>query len=357
MVWIACLLLVAGCATGPSDVGDEDEPPQTLWPKPPTQPRFEFVTMLQGISDIRVPTEEQRLKQRLTGVDELKGKAYHTPSAVASRAGRVYVADTLQNAIVVFDIPRRRIFTFGRREPNSVQRPQSLAIDGGGLVYVLDTLLKSVLVFDSLGLHLKTFKLEDDVVKPVDVAVNKEGTQVYVVDRGSLRGDDHKILVYGADGTRLSILGSRGREPGQFDIPLAACVHTDGTLAVLDAGNFRVQLFDQNGEFIREFGSAGTGPGNFSRPRGLAIDETGLLYVSDAKFNNFQVFNQEGELLMAIGGMKLRGGPGEYALLGRMGADELGHVFVTDLFFRKVEVYRRLSDEEGQALVARSNGT
>ena len=132
---------------------------------------------------------------------------------------------------------------------------------------------------------------------------------------------------------------------------------TDGTLAVLDAGNFRVQLFDQNGEFIREFGSAGTGPGNFSRPRGLAIDETGLLYVSDAKFNNFQVFNQEGELLMAIGGMKLRGGPGEYALLGRMGADELGHVFVTDLFFRKVEVYRRLSDEEGQALVARSNGT
>ena len=74
-----------------------------------------------------------------------------------------------------------------------------------------------------------------------------------------------------------------------YDAALAA-VAADGTLYVLDSGNFRVQAFDREGTFLRAFGKAGVNTGNFARPRGIAVDDEGRIYVSDASFNNFQIF-------------------------------------------------------------------
>jgi len=48
-------------------------------------------------------------------------------------------------------------------------------------------------------------------------------------------------------------------------------------------------------------------------------------------------------MLMSIGGTEMRGGPGEYALVGPLAADDDHYVYVADMFFRKIEVYQRLT--------------
>ena len=69
-----------------------------------------------------------------------------------ARKGRIYVADTKSASIVVFDVPRRKIFRFGQREPNLLLKPVGLALDDQRNVYVADVQRRQVLVFDSLGL-------------------------------------------------------------------------------------------------------------------------------------------------------------------------------------------------------------
>ena len=343
----ACIAVLGGCA-GPQPK-EEERKIQTLWPELPEQPRYRFVTFLRTLADIRAEDEDQRLRRVLTGRSERDERVYNLPVDVAARQGRIYVVDPMQKAVVVFDIPRRKVFRFGVREPNLLKRPAALAIDTLGRVYVLDGQAKKVMVFDGLGLFQSEFALEDDVTKPVGIAVGSDGERVYVVDRGSLNGVDHKVVVYGHQGERKQVLGPRGDGPGEFSIPLAAAVGPEDSLVVLDSGNFRVQIFDREGAFVREFGSAGNSLGQFSRPRGLAVDDEGRIYVSDASFNNLQVFDWNGQLLMSIGAPDLRGAPGEFALIGQMSADSSGYLYVADLYFRKIEVYQHLADEQGAA--------
>lgn len=348
---VALALLAGGCAAPVKKNAEKDRRIQTLWPEPPDQPRFAYQTILRSLADIRIENEKERLQRVMTGSGVNDESVYDKPTGVAARRGRIYVADPLRHSVVVFDVPRGKVFRFGVREPNNLVQPNSVAIDGQDRVYVLDTRLKKVLVYDSLGLFEFSVGSKDDFVHPVGLAVSQDGQRIYVVDRGSLNADDHKVVVFAPDGARIQTLGPRGKGEGQFNIPLEAAVTPEGNLAVLDSGNFRVQIFDPHGRFLRAFGSLGNASGQLSRPRGIAVDKDGNFYVSDAAFNNVQVFNPSGELLLAIGGLDLEPGPGRFALIGALAADEAGYVYVADSFHKKIEVYRRLSDEQGRALM------
>ncbi|MCB1955488.1 MAG: 6-bladed beta-propeller [Rhodocyclaceae bacterium] len=348
--WIllaGAILLLGACASVGDSSADKEEPIQTAWPNPPDAPRYVFQTFLRTLADVRPESDEDRLQKMLTGVGVGDKLVYERPASIAARDGRIYVADPQTSSVVVFDVPRRKIFRFGERPPNTLGRPNSIAIDDASRIYVLDSKAKSVLVFDALGLYQFRVGKPEDFTKPVGLAVSGDGRRIYVVDRGGLQEDDHKVVVYSPDGSIVQKLGPRGGEDGQFNIPLEAAVAPDGSLVILDSGNFRVQIFDSEGRFVRAFGSVGNGMGQFSRPRGLAVDGNANIYVADASFNNVQVFDMEGHLLMAIGKPSLRGGPGEYALVGAVAADRNGFVYVADNFFKKIEVYQQLPD--GQA--------
>jgi len=66
-----------------------------------------------------------------------------------------------------------------------------------------------------------------------------------------------------------------------------------------------------------------------------------------------QVFNPKGELLLTIGGEKVADDrPGSYAMPAGIAVDELQHVYIVDQLFSKVEVLRRLREEEMREIVA-----
>ncbi len=326
-----------------------------IWPQPPDQPRFAYETMLRSPADIVIVPEEAKLREVLTGKAAVSDKpVMDKPSAIVARNGKIYVADTGTNTIVVFDVPRQRVFRFGTREPGNLAKPAGLAMDSQMNILVADSKLRKVMVYDSLGLLVSIIGSPDDLERPTGVAVSRDGERIYVVDRSYNDSDKHRVVVYDKMGKKLQVIGTRGSGDGQFNVPLQAAVAPDGTLYVLDSGNFRVQAFDRDGKFLRKFGNVGKEFGNFGRARGIAVDDDGLVYVTDASFNNFQIFNPDGQLLLAIGQSSLESNPGRYGMLNGIAVDETKRVYVVDQLFNKVEVIRRLTDSEGQKMLEES---
>jgi DNA-binding beta-propeller fold protein YncE len=338
----AGIVLLAGCGTSVTRPGEKEERIQRIWPEPPNPPRYVYEIALRSLSDIKPESEQDRLQRLLTGRGSVPSDpVFKKPAAIAARKGRIYVADPPINAVVVFDVPRRNIFRMGVREPNQVKKPISLAIDAADRVYVLDGQARKVQVFDSLGLFQFAVGDPKTLQQPVGVAVSPDGSRIYVVDRGDLENDEHRVIAYGPDNRELFRIGPRGKAPGQFNIPLAASVDPEGRLLVLDSGNFRVQAFDPDGRHLASFGGVGTELGRFSRPRSITTDDQGNIFVADASFNNIQIFNRDGQLLMWIGRHQTKDGPGQFGLLASVATDETGRLYVTDTYHGKIEVYRR----------------
>ena len=59
---------------------------------------------------------------------------------------------------------------------------------------------------------------------------------------------------------------------------------------VCDAGNHRVQVFEQSGKFITKFGTKGSGIGEFNGPVSTAVLSDGRIVVTDFYNNRVQIF-------------------------------------------------------------------
>lgn len=353
-VAVALVLAVGGGAAAGR------EGPQPLWPPLPDQPRFQYEYTLRTIGDIVPDKESTTWRQFLTG--ELEGRSkqllFEKPGAVAARLGRIYVTDLMRNVGAIIDVPRRRIFPFGVREDGGkLNKPVAIALDGEQNVYVLDAGARKVHVYDHLGLYSHSLGNPKDFERPTGIAVAPAGDRVYVVDRSTLEANKPRLVCYAADGKTLFTLDKAGDGAGELHIPLQVAAGKDGRFYVLDSGNFRVQAFDRDGKHLFSFGQLGAGPGTFARPRGLAVDDDGLVYVSDATFGNVQVFDPDGQLLLVIGDKENEGKDksGIFPLIGGLAVDETRRLYVIDQFYRKVDVIRRLSEEEGRRLTGESD--
>ena len=80
---------------------------------------------------------------------------------------------------------------------------------------------------------------------------------MYVCDQ-----DNHRMVVYGLDGSFVRQWCTKGSGEGQFNRPWAVAVNWDEVL-VGDYCNHRVQVFSLDGSFVRQWGGEGAGAGQF----------------------------------------------------------------------------------------------
>jgi DNA-binding beta-propeller fold protein YncE len=111
---------------------------------------------------------------------------------------------------------------------------------------------------------------------PTDVVVAPNGN-VFVSD-GHEPLSNNRIMKFAADGTYLTEWGGTGSGPGQFLVPHALALDSQGRLFVADRDNNRIQIFDQDGRFLEEWTQ-------FGRPSGIHIAADDTLYVSDNQSN------------------------------------------------------------------------
>jgi DNA-binding beta-propeller fold protein YncE len=308
----AAVIALGGCTMSAqrSTEATTKIPDQLTFPPPPDEARFYFERSIHSSADVKLATDSDLLKRMLTG-ETTRGEGLTKPYGIAVHHGRVFVGDTIHKAVSVFDIPQQKFFRIGEDEDDEghgqLQMPMGLDVDKQGNLYVFDANFKIIIVYNRDGKFLRNIGNPEQFARPAGIAVNAEGTRVYAVDIGGSSSNEHKVLVFdGKSGAHLFDIGKRGEGNGQFNLPRDTVVAPDGSVYVVDGGNFRVQKFDADGKFISTFGAIGRQPGQFSRPKEASVDKDGNVYVVDAAFGNFQIFNPAGELLLARQPLKHR---------------------------------------------------
>jgi sugar lactone lactonase YvrE len=137
---------------------------------------------------------------------------------------------------------------------------------------------------------------------------------VYVDDAGNVwvtdaRGDadntrGHQVIKFAPNGRELLRLGASGRAgdgPTHFNGPTDVVVAGNGDVFVSDGhepvSNNRIVKFSADGRYIKEWGGTGSAPGQFLVPHALALDSQGRLFVADRDNNRIQIFDQDGQFL------------------------------------------------------------
>lgn len=332
------MVLVAGCASQP------DKPELPFWPKPPDPTRYVYEGVIRNPESLKQRTSTEIMLQ---GVSSKQGESYFVkPFDVAARDGRLVVSDTAARLVHLFDLRQGLTYQMGIRGDGKLQKPVGVGVDSAGNFYVADVSAQHVVVFDGTGHFKRIIGSKEALMRPTDVCASADGSMVYVVDLGGIESNQHRVVVYDAAGKLVKTIGQRGGGDGEFNLPSQCDVSLqDGRLFVLDAGNFRVQVFEPDGRFVRHWGKVGNELGNLARPRGLAVDEEGHVYVVDAAFANFQVFNPEGQLLLPVAGPSGVDVPGGFALPAGIAVDNKNYVYIVDQRFNKVEVLRKLTQQ------------
>jgi len=281
------LALLAGCTSTKPAVKQT----YTFFPPPPDDPHIQFLTSFSAESDFG---RSRGFADYIAGTKQ--NPPLVKPYGLALSAGKIFVCDTVEGVVQVFDLKKRRAAYFAPPGEGRMKMPLNITIDDEGTRYVADTLRNQVLVYGPDGAFLSAIGKKDEF-RPTDVAVTTN--RLYITDLSA-----HAVKVYGkADQKFLfSIPVATNVAQGKLFSPVNLAVDkVNHRLLVSDIGGFAVQIYDLDGQYLHTVGQQGVGMGSFSRPKGVAVDREGITYVVDAAVQVVQMFDPQGRLLMYFG--------------------------------------------------------
>ncbi|HEY5674886.1 MAG TPA: 6-bladed beta-propeller [Malonomonas sp.] len=221
------------------------------------------------------------------------------PIGVAFAAdGGGYVSDTSSGSIYRFNSAEVVVAEFGKAELN---RPNGLVFDSQRQrLYVADTLNHQLAVFDPAGNLLERIGTRGsgpgEFNFPLDVDLGPNG-ELVVLDALNSR-----VQVLDASGRFLRSFGERGTALGSFMMPKALAVDSLGHVYVTDALAHRFVIFDLAGNYLLTIGGrsvvvgGNVHPGGFDFPQGIATSGDGGIFVVDSlsrMVHNFQFLTDD----------------------------------------------------------------
>jgi tripartite motif-containing protein 71 len=279
----------------------------------PDQPNVAF-TSVSGIRPLHVIYGP--------GVGDLP-RFNHPMGASFGKNGRVYVADTGNNRVVVFDKNARYLFQFGGLgvakpapggkgswEPGRLNYPTDVTTDEEGNVYVADFRNDQIQAFDSDGKYIKAFPNRSKRVGKGGSGQGGTGiavTSLCAYDGRIYATDAYQVLVFTPQGKLVNQFGMPGTGEGEFDHPNGIAVTPNLATVVSDSGNARVVCATATGKQLwsvgreRSLGTTTTG-GVFDIPRGLTyVDADSSVVVADALRSQLVKLSIAGKVLDTYG--------------------------------------------------------
>jgi DNA-binding beta-propeller fold protein YncE len=161
----------------------------------------------------------------------------------------LYVVDTQQDQVIVYDADTlkllRRIGTGGKNHylttPGDFGAPQGVAVDKDGDVYVTDTMNNRVEIFDADGKFISLFGKHGDgpgyFARPKGIAVDCDG-HIWVADQM-----EDRLQVFDREGQLLTYLGEHGEYPGQFKALVGVAIDKQNRVFTTEQYPGRLQMF------------------------------------------------------------------------------------------------------------------
>lgn len=210
------------------------------------------------------------------GWGKAEGEQLYGPSDVGvGTDGTIWVADSSRFQIIGFSPDGQYTGVIKQGEDGIF--PQSFDVSEDNEIYVCDFAHDRIVVFTADSEFLR----EWEVPQPLEIAVR--GDRVFV-------GSRFGVALYDTQGTILSVWGSGGKEPEQFDVVRGVAIGEDGTLYTSDTQNKRVKAYDELGNLLWVYPETSPAAGGsaeasssapFQIPTGMTFDAAGRLLVID----------------------------------------------------------------------------
>ncbi len=251
---------------------------------------------------LHIASDGSLLHEWGTFADAVTGSApigtFNEPWGVAvGPDGSVYVTDTWNHRVQKFTADGQPLAMWGQYgqpapgEPASLSSfwgPRGIAVDANGNVFVADTGNKRIVIFDKDGNYLTEFGsagfAPGQFDEPVGVAIAPNGT-VYVTDTWNQRvqaftpSDDGKFYF---PTLQWDVNGWFGQS---LDNKPFIAVGNNGNVFITDPEGYRVLEFTADGQFVRTWGDFGNGPDEIGLAAGITVDQQGFIWVTDAGNN------------------------------------------------------------------------
>lgn len=245
------------------------------------------------------------------------------PSGVFVDDEGIYVADTANNRIAIFDLQGTYKSEIVRPDSPLLESdfafsPEKLVVDDRGYFYVVCTGNENgLLMIDKtnefrgfFGANVTQVTLMDIIIRAIYSRESREGKMVklpYSYINVGINDGYLYTSTTGADIDQVRRLGPSGGDApfgGEHkdfrDTSLLAegkeqnfvdfAVDASGNLLVLEETYGRVYQYDPNGKMLFAFGSTGVKQGNLQKASSIAVDSQSYIYVSDAERNNIIVY-------------------------------------------------------------------
>lgn len=273
------------------------------------------------------------------------------PSDVSvDAAGLIYISDTQNDRICVFNAAGNYLFKWGEhgRDSSEFMQPAFTNI-AQDKIYIADTYNDRFQVFNLLGYYLNSMgkkgQKHGDFNQPS--GVDDYGNYLFLGDI-----HHHKIHKYTKEGIYQSSFGEYGSELGQLNHPHGLAI-IDTFIYVVDRQNNRVQKFTISGNFKKIIGGEGIEDGQFRHPFDIAIDPDSCFYVTDYHNNRFQKFDKYGLRLLTVysksDSLKMPSG---------IGIDKFMNTYIADMHHHRILKFpQRLFIEESFAMVPPKDAT
>jgi peptidylamidoglycolate lyase len=217
--------------------------------------------------------------------------------------------------------------------------PHSITVDAQDNVWITDVALHQVFKFTHDGKLLLTLG-ERGVAgndrlhfnRPTDVAVASDGS-FYVSDGY----ENSRVMKFAADGTFVLTWGTKGKGPGQFDLPHGIALDAAGLVFVVDRQNGRVQVFDAEGNDLHWRSPS------FGNPQDIAISRDGTVFVTDIGADRspdrsgIYVLRPDGSLIGRFG--RYGNYDGQFLVAHGVAVSRAGEVYVADFTGKRVQKF------------------
>ncbi len=244
-----------------------------------------------------------------------------------SSNGTIYVLDTLNNRIQVFDANGTFIEKFGGYDKDGIELGKFEEPEGSSLmefsenitkIYVTDTRNHRVEIRTSNTTFSTSMNSTVTNISWVafgercylDVCDSK--TTIYLEEPTGISVDSHgNIYIADTENNEIKVLNSENKlihkfngintTDGKFKLPKGVAIDNDNYIYVVDTGNNKIRIFIPNGSQIRSFGGYGSGDGRFDSPSAIALDKQDNIYVADTGNSRIQIFDSLGNYITKSG--------------------------------------------------------
>ena len=162
----------------------------------------------------------------------------------------LYVCDTTLDQVLVYDAdpPYKLLRTIGKSSgkhdlvtPGDFARPTNVAVDKDGNLYVSDTFNDRVEIFDAEGQFIRAFGKPGDgpgyFARPKGIAIDSDG-HIWVAD-----AVQDRVQVFTQEGQLLIWMGGHGLLPGQFNTVAGVAIDKNNRVLTSEQYPGRVQIF------------------------------------------------------------------------------------------------------------------